>query len=337
MKKINILIISLLTLVSCSKQQATEPFKPAVVGGNGEVLAIINDDIKKDTSGIYLAAMLGDYMVGLPTAEPMFDLQTVPHGYFDKNMQLFRNIIDINVHDSITTGDVKFYANRWAKPQVYIHITAKNKEELLQLLQRDHIKIMSHLHKQERNRMMAYNKSIRHVALSESVGKQWNIDICIPNLFTTCNPENKDAMSWFMLVNEDSQMGMFVYDFPYIGEGALSKVYLLNKRDSLLRTNIGGPQNSYMCTEIRFGLDEIIYKSGKHKEMDVAELRGLWRMEGYPMGGPFILRAHHDTINNRVIVTDGYVYYPRREKKRNMIRQLEAVMYSLDVKKETTK
>lgn len=337
MNKTLTIILCLIACISCGKKQKGEIFKPAVIGGNGEVLAVINDDIKNDTSGHYLADMLGDHIVGLNTPEPMFDLQTVPHGYFDRNMHNFRNIIDINVHDSIKNGDIGYYEDRWARPQAYIRIDANNKAELLYLLQNEHMKIMSFLLKKERERMMAYNKSIPHVSLSEKVGNQWNIDICIPNLFSPCNPPDKDAMSWFMLEDEDSQMGMFVYDFPYIGEGTLSKVYLLNKRDSLLRANIEGPQDSYMCTEIRFGLDEIIYKSGKHKKMDVVELRGLWRMEGYPMGGPFILRAHHDTINNRIIVTDGYVYYPRREKKRNKLRQLESIMYSLNIKNETTK
>lgn len=332
MKRIGALILGVITLAACTRQQSGEVFKPAVTGGNGEVLAVINDDVKNDTSGRYLAAMLGDYMLGLPSPEPMFDLQTVPHGYFDRNMQNFRNIIDIYVNDSIARGNVGFYEDRWARPQAYIRITAKDKAELLQLLESEHMKIMSFLLSKERTRMMAYNSSIRHLAINEAMKQKWGIDICVPNLFTSCNPRDKEAMSWIMLDNEDSQMGMFVYDFPYVGEGTFSKEYLLNKRDSLLRSNVEGPQGSYMCTEIRFGLDEIIYKSGKHKKMDVAELRGLWRMEGYPMGGPFILRAHHDTINNRVVVTDGYVYYPRREKKRNMIRQLEAVMYSLDIK-----
>lgn len=339
MNKILTIILIALAFVSCNKQQQSgEIFKPAVTGGNGEVLVVINDNIKNDTCGAYLASMLGDTIVGLNIPEPLFDMQTVPHGYFDLNMQKFRNIIDVVVHDTIKVGDVGFYENRWAKPQAYIRITAKDKTELLDLLQTEHMKIISFLLRMERVRMMTYNKSIRDIALSENVGKQWNIDICIPNLFSPCTPPDKEALSWFMLDDEDSQMGMFVYDFPYIGEGAMSKVYILNKRDSLLRANIEGPQGSYMCTEIRFGLDEIIYKSGKHKKMDVAELRGLWRMEGYPMGGPFILRAHHDTINNRVVVTDGYVYYPRREKKRNKLRQLEAVMYSLNINNyETTK
>lgn len=49
------------------------------------------------------------------------------------------------------------------------------------------------------------------------------------------------------------------------------------------------------------------------------------------MGGPFLLRAVVDEDAQRVIVTDGYVFYPSREQKRNHIRSLEAIMYTLNL------
>jgi hypothetical protein len=59
-------------------------------------------------------------------------------------------------------------------------------------------------------------------------------------------------------------------------------------------------------------------------------------MEGYAMGGPFIMRAMVDSVNSRVVVTDGFVYYPSRDKKRNLIRQLEAIMYSVSLKTKSS-
>jgi hypothetical protein len=50
------------------------------------------------------------------------------------------------------------------------------------------------------------------------------------------------------------------------------------------------------------------------------------------MGGPFVLQAHHDKKNNRVIVTDGFVYSPEKPDKRDKIRQMEAIMHTLQFK-----
>ena len=57
-------------------------------------------------------------------------------------------------------------------------------------------------------------------------------------------------------------------------------------------------------------------------------MRGLWRVEGDMMGGPFVSLARLDEQNNRVIVAEGFVYAPETEK-RNYIRRIEAALYTL--------
>ena len=58
------------------------------------------------------------------------------------------------------------------------------------------------------------------------------------------------------------------------------------------------------------------------------EARGLWQMHNDAMGGPFVSHSRVDTINNRVIVVEGFVYAPEK-MKRTMIRRLEAALYTL--------
>jgi hypothetical protein len=53
-------------------------------------------------------------------------------------------------------------------------------------------------------------------------------------------------------------------------------------------------------------------------------------MENDAMGGPFVAHSVVDTINNRVIVVEGFVYAPEK-MKRSMIRRLEAALYTLKV------
>jgi len=59
------------------------------------------------------------------------------------------------------------------------------------------------------------------------------------------------------------------------------------------------------------------------------ELKGLWRLEGDFMGGPFISLSTVDTIRNRVVTVEGYVYAPKNDK-RNFLRQTEAILYTLE-------
>ena len=340
---VTIILVVFAALVSCNSgsseggsTKADRSSLPSVTGRNGEVLVVINDDVKRDTSGVYLRAMLTESFVGLSAPEPLFDMTTIPAAYLDNLMKTFRNMLVVEVDASLKSDTVHFYNDVWAYPQAYVLVQSRSKAALLKTLQDNHIKILSYLVKSERDRLISYDKKIKNVALSDEIGKKWGIEITVPNLFTRCKPVDSNDLSWVRIDTDEYQCALMVYDFPYIGEGSLSKEYILDKRDKLLRKNVGGPAGSYMCTEIRYGLDEIVYKSGTHNGMQVAELRGLWRMEGYAMGGPFVLRAHYDAENSRVIVTDGYVYYPSREKKRNLLRQLEAIMYTIQVKGKDT-
>lgn len=325
------LLVAVVCLFSCSPSENSGKIAlPNVTGRNGEVLVIMNEGIKTDTCGGYLRAMLTDEFIGLNAPEPLFDMQTISLRHLTGDMKSFRNIINIEVSDTISRDTVNFYNDYWAAPQAFINVRAHSKEALLSTLEKNHIRIIGFLTKNERDRMIAFNRRTGNNAISKMLGDKYGVNIIVPNTFSRCNPKNPDDLSWININTDEYQCGLFMYSFDYTSEECLSKTYLMNKRDELLRRNVEGPDGSYMCTEIRYGLDETIYKAGNYRGMYVAELRGLWRMEGYAMGGPFVLRAHLDTKTNKVIVTDGYVYYPSKSRKRNLIRQLEAIMYSLE-------
>ena len=57
-------------------------------------------------------------------------------------------------------------------------------------------------------------------------------------------------------------------------------------------------------------------------------MRGLWRLINDYMGGPYISLAELDAAGQRVVVAFGYVYAPSKNK-RNLLRQVEAMVYSL--------
>jgi hypothetical protein len=57
-------------------------------------------------------------------------------------------------------------------------------------------------------------------------------------------------------------------------------------------------------------------------------MRGLWRLVNDFMGGPYISLAELDASNQRVVVAFGYVYAPGKSK-RNFLKQVEAMIYSL--------
>ena len=82
-----------------------------------------------------------------------------------------------------------------------------------------------------------------------------------------------------------------------------------------------------MATERR--VDQL-FNIREHNGNYASEMRGLWRLKNDFMGGPYVSLAVLDVVNQRVIVAFGYVYAPNKDK-RNYLRQVEAMLYSLEL------
>lgn len=63
------------------------------------------------------------------------------------------------------------------------------------------------------------------------------------------------------------------------------------------------------------------------------EARGLWRMKGDFMGGPYVSHTRLDEKNQRIITAEIFVYSPDK-MKRNLVRQMEASLYTLKLPNE---
>lgn len=108
---------------------------------------------------------------------------------------------------------------------------------------------------------------------------------------------------------------------------------MLNRRDSLFKARISsGVEGSYMTTEYRLPpvLDEFALRGGF-----AAAMRGVWRMEGDFMGGPWTSIAWVDEAKGQLVTVDGYVYAPYF-KKREYLRELEAIVRSFAPAEVTT-
>ena len=99
-------------------------------------------------------------------------------------------------------------------------------------------------------------------------------------------------------------------------------------RDSVMMRGIPGERTGmYMRTvpgSVRCGL-------AKEKGRTLMISRGLWEMRGDAMGGPFVAHSMVDSARGRVVVAEAFVYAPE-SRKRNLIRQSEAALYTLRIK-----
>ena len=71
-----------------------------------------------------------------------------------------------------------------------------------------------------------------------------------------------------------------------------------------------------------------VYRTFNLNGKFLAEMRGLWDVKGDVMGGPFVSHTRLDEANNRIITAEAFIYEPEK-KKRNLMRQAEAALYTL--------
>jgi hypothetical protein len=310
-------------LGSCQNERETGISKN-ISGRAGELVVVISDEAWDGMPGKLIRETLAREHVSLPQDEPLFDLVKVRQEGFKSIFKTTRNIIQTRISSNVDSSGITFQDNVWARPQATVIIQAKNEEEFGQLFSENHNKILSYFLKAERDRLtMNYNQYFER-GIFNVLDKDFGITMKVAPGFQIA--EQKKDFIWLRYETPEISQGIILYTFPYVSDSAFTVNYQLKVRDSILRANVPGPsEGSFMATERR--IDQV-YNVREHNGNYASEMRGLWRLVNDFMGGPYISLAELDAANQRVIVAYGYIYAPSKDK-RNLLRQVEAMIYSL--------
>ncbi len=320
-----IFIAAVIFMVSACNNGGTGLSKN-ITGKAGEVVVVISDDSWERNSGKIIRSTLAQEHIALPQDEPLFDLVRVPPEGFKTIFKTTRNIIQVRISANLDTFGVSFQKNLWASPQSVVTIQAQNENEFEKMFNENSNKIISYFLRAEKNRLtMNYNKYYER-GIYNVLNEQFDLTMKVAPGFQIA--EQKEDFIWLRYETPEIAQGIILYSFPYVSDSAFTAEYQMRVRDSILKANVPGPtEGSYMATERRI---EQAYNVSKHNGNYATEMRGLWRLFGDFMGGPYISLAQLDIENQRVIVAFGYVYAPSKDK-RNLLRQVEAMIYTLSL------
>ncbi|HOU67052.1 MAG TPA: DUF4837 family protein [Paludibacteraceae bacterium] len=324
-------LVSLL-LISCGGgngkgKRRSSSLLPSVTGTAFDVLVVGSQAYWKDTVGRALFDVLNQDMPGFFQSEPLFNIIFLKEPDFNGVMRPVRNIIFFDIDDAVyTQGKISYFKDRWASPQSIVRIAAPNKEEFLKVLSEKKDEMISYLVDAERKRSTSFYTKYSNRTLANKLKKALDVDMVVPSHIDKSRIE-KDFI-WMSNANIDMTQNIVVYAYPYNRKDDFKLKNLLAKRDSVMKKYIAGPTDgSYMTTEYR--CDPYYREMTDEKGRYVVEIRGLWRVEGDVMGGPFVSRSYYDEKRGRVLTTETYLYGPNK-KKRNIIRQLEAMIRTVD-------
>ena len=337
MKKTLFFALVALVCVACGKNDrlltsATGSiYECLVVAPTGEVSQAVSQTMGAD-------------MYGLPQMEPVFSVSSVPASQFDDFFKSTRNILLVDINEHKYT-QVKAQQSRdvWSKPQAMMRIQAPSTEEFLSYWKENGETIREWFVREELARQIRFYRASTNKETRAHLNKR-GCDIWVPEDFmlimdTTFVLNEQDIhVLWTCNNKGPMRKDVLVYDYTYTAQEQFSGESIIEMRNEiegrLITAQVPG---SHMGTE---------YKHFPPVSRQVAalrdsvggfyarETRGLWKMlDGEAMGGPFVSLTRLDQVNGRVVTAEAFLF-AAGQKKRNALRQIEAILYTLEMPNE---
>jgi hypothetical protein len=330
------LLLSILIFFSCKPDESS--LLPKISGAAGEVLLIIDNQRWDSPIGEKFTEILTQAQPALPQPEPVFNLMHTSPAGFTNIFRVHRNIIFARIGSEFQEPKITVQTDQWATPQLVINIEAPNEEECVSLLEESGDQIVDRINKGERDRLMDYFKSYQVAAIYKKLKDKHDLTLSIPKGYEIA----EDTTDFVWITTESAQPGesgyafysqqsILIYYYNYTDTNTFTLDFLVNKRNEIVKKHIPGPNpNSYMATE---DLLPPIMKEFTEDGRYFAEVRGLWKLENGAMGGPFVSLSTVDELRNRVITVEGFVFAAGLEK-REFLRQVESILYTLHIEEE---
>lgn len=301
---------------------------PSSSGIPYEILVVADGEDYYNGAYDALKEVLESDVPGLPQAEPSFRISKVSSNDFHRTLRYCRNILFVNIDPIYSQGKIKFSRDVYASPQMVMTIQAQDAKQFAKFVTDNGESIIDFFTKAEMNREIELLKKKHSLFISQKVDSLFDCEVWIPQELN----KTKTAKNFFWAATNkgEKDMNFVIYSYPYRDVNTFTKEYFFAKRDSVMKRYIPGPKkDQYMTTAHQFVTVKDSEVRGEYAQI----ARGLWEMENYDMGGPFVSISRVDEKNQMVIVAEAFVYAPG-DDKRNLMRRMEAALYTLTLPEE---
>lgn len=297
-----------------------------------EMLVVCNNNYWEGEQGDTLRAYLEADMPCMPQMESYFTLSQVSWANFDDMLKPVRNILLVDINPQrYTEAKLGFTTDWYSHPQAVAKISAPSGEAAQELINNKAEYIRDWFVRQELERQAKFYKRFCNHDASDLILKKFGVQISIPADYQLIKEETDFV--WCCNDNGPKRRDLIVYAYPYTDPNTFTLDYLTEKRDSMLHRISGYVDGSYMGTEYKIFPPQ--YKAiSVNDNAYCAEVRGLWKMKGgAAMGGPFVQHTRLDETHQRIVTAEAFVY-AAGQKKRNVYRQAEAILYTMKMPEE---
>lgn len=311
------------------------------------------------TYDLVKAVMAAD-MPCMPQMEPYFTLSQVPTAAFDDYLKPTRNILFVDIDpNKYTQTKAKVSTNVWSKPQAVYRIQAPSDEDFAAYWLAHGEEVRDWFVRQELKRQTSFYRGSTNSKARAALQKTIGCDMWVPedymlimdtllteqslmevrSLGRTIDSDTQVRLVWCCNNKGPMRRDLVIYAYDYTSEQMFTLDHLNAMRDHVLGQVISASvEGSYMGTEYKvFPPQSRVVPSLENKPDEgfyATEVRGLWKIKnGEAMGGPYVSLSRLDQANGRVVTAETFVF-AAGQKKRNALRQSEAILYTLKMNYE---
>jgi hypothetical protein len=319
-----LLFALVLLVVSCTTNN--KPSKVRSIGNTSEVLVVVENEQQWENSiGKVIKRNLGRDQTGLSQPEPLFDLAHLTKNSFSDLLKKHRNILIVEIDKNQLEPKMEVVENLWAEPQVIIRITAPNKDLFISTFENNIETFIEKFDKAERERILTVFGPTSKNKVTAEIAKKFGLRITIPDGFFMAKSE--PDFIWVRKEVSEFSQGIIIFREPYLDTAQFSRASISARTMRMLKQYVpGSVHESYMTLDEEYLVPKPKAVNGFATDYAI-ELRGLWDVENDFMGGPYVSYTFADKEGEYIITLFGYVYHPNNEK-RNLLRQVEAILYS---------
>jgi len=327
MKRISILTFAVFFLAGYGcKVNNSNTLKPKISGSAGEVLVVAPDELWNGPAGDTLRRLFSQEVPYLPQPEPVFSVLHVTPGQFDKMFHTHRNILFMKTGSQYKKPRISVGHDRWASPQLLIDVEAPNAASMARAIHQGGASLVKTINDMERKRIIEYYRHYLATKVCKKIQQKFYLTLDIPKGYSL-DVDTTD-FAWIASETPRTSQGILIYTYPYTTDKIFNADSLSAIRDRFLKKYVHGRiEGTYMATETLIPPE---FRAFERDGQYFAELRGLWKLENGFMGGPFVSLTTVDKSRGRVVTVEGFVYAPG-EKKREYMRQVESILYTLKI------
>lgn len=319
-----LILASLISFFSCDSS-GTKSLAPAV-GAPYELLVVCAQDKWSGEVGDTIQAIMGAPVEMINQREPLYTINRILPNSFSGLLQKSRNVLNIVTGSQYEEPRMTAQYDIYSAPQLIVTVSGPGDREITDYMSEHREEMAAVFEIAERNRDLSVNARYGEKRIEEEILEKFNFKMNLGKGYTVRNKE-KDFM-WISMEYPTASQGVVIYRYPYSGKENFTVDSLLARRNQFVSFIPGENPGSHMTT-----LDDFVpvLKQLRVNGRYWAEIRGFWDVKNDYMGGPFVSYSTLDTENEMVVALDFYVYSPDKPK-RNFIRQLEHLIYSVSFK-----